>query len=588
MNSSAVITVKGLSKAYKLYKQPSDMLKELLMGKNCHDVFWALRDVNLVINEGEKIGIIGPNGAGKSTLLKILTGNLDSTTGDVQVRGKISSMLSLTSFLDEDETGLENIRLNLLLNGANEKEIPRLVEEIVDFTELGEFIHSPVKTYSSGMNARLAFAISTSATPDILVVDEVLGVGDGYFVGKATQRMRELCDRGRALLYVSHSTSAIQMLCDRVVWIDGGTIRMDGTAKDVLRAYEEDFRKCEDLAIRSGHNEQKERRQLPLENIVNPEEYWVMRIVAKNKEYFKETHFVSGILVQIEGVDDFSVPLDHREELPDDGQINLDIFGSEWGRIYEHQGETCRLLQKTTGRSSGGIMMHKIPDGFVGNNYDIDMTLRSFQHGEERLKIQFLDRELGAWVDCKVDFESIEDGSWKSQKFTTTVRKFDENKVSQAKEKLRLADMPSVDVKSVRVICNECETDTVPEKEPFSIVVSAEVIRETKCVDFGVRLIKSDGAFSFWQSSGQSMGNVDLEKGCVEVEFVFDANHFCSGDYMISISASNGWDPKNNYPYSCVYSRKINVGQITITREYSEIDFGAVNQVVSTELRYVK
>ena len=132
-------------------------------------------------------------------MLKIITGSLNPTSGSVQVNGRISSMLSLTSFLNERETGIENIRFNLQLMGVPKKEIPRLTDEIIDFTELASFIHAPVQTYSSGMNARLAFAITTAITPEILLVDEVLGVGDGYFVGKATERMIKLCEKGKAL-----------------------------------------------------------------------------------------------------------------------------------------------------------------------------------------------------------------------------------------------------------------------------------------------------------------------------------------------------------------------------------------------------
>src|SRR5262249_43106733 len=137
-----------------------------------HDVFWALRNVSLEIKEGQRVGIIGPNGAGKSTFLKLITGNLAPTSGTIEVNGRVSAMLSLTSFLNPDQTGLENIRFNLILSGTPQREIPALTEEIIDFTELGSFIHAPVRTYSSGMNARLAFAISTAMTPDILVVDE--------------------------------------------------------------------------------------------------------------------------------------------------------------------------------------------------------------------------------------------------------------------------------------------------------------------------------------------------------------------------------------------------------------------------------
>ena len=178
-------------------------------------------------------------------------------------------MLTLTSFLNPDDTGLENIRFNLILNGCPRSKIPELTEEIVDFTELGAFIHAPVRTYSSGMNARLAFSISTAITPDILIVDEILGAGDAYFVGKATQRMIDLCDAGRALLFVSHSTAAIQTLCDVAIWMDGGAIREVGPVDQVIGRYEDHFRRQEDEQTRSGNRLRRDR----MIEAVRPEEF---------------------------------------------------------------------------------------------------------------------------------------------------------------------------------------------------------------------------------------------------------------------------------------------------------------------------
>ncbi|MFN6200954.1 MAG: ABC transporter ATP-binding protein, partial [Acidobacteriota bacterium] len=172
MTTSTVIKVDNLSKSYDVYKKPQDLLWEFFTGKVNHDVFWALRNVSFNIYEKQRIGIIGPNGAGKSTLLKILTGNLTPTSGQVEINGKVSALLSMASSLNPEESGMENIKFNLLLNGVPQKKIPTLVDDIVEFAEIGSFIYSPVKTYSSGMNARLSFGIATAMEPEILVVDE--------------------------------------------------------------------------------------------------------------------------------------------------------------------------------------------------------------------------------------------------------------------------------------------------------------------------------------------------------------------------------------------------------------------------------
>ena len=190
--SQTVIEIENLSVSYQMYAKPVDQLKELVLGGIRHETFWALRDISLKVKEGERVGIVGPNGAGKSTLLKVISGTMSATNGQVKTYGRISSLLSMVPAWNEEETGIENIKFNLLLNGVPEKRIPDLVEEISDFTELGPFLFNPVKTYSTGMGARLSFGIATATEPDILIIDEVLGTGDGYFAWKA---MKRICKR---------------------------------------------------------------------------------------------------------------------------------------------------------------------------------------------------------------------------------------------------------------------------------------------------------------------------------------------------------------------------------------------------------
>ena len=244
--AAPVIEVNNVSMAYRLYSKPTDLLKEALFGGVHHDTFWAVRDVSLEVFEGERVGIIGPNGAGKSTLLQIITGNLKPAAGQVRVIGRISSLLSMVPAWNSEETGIQNIKFNLFMQGTPERQIPRLIEEIVEFTELGAFIYHPVKTYSTGMSTRLSFAIATATEPDILIIDEVLGTGDGYFAAKAHRRMLEFCARGRALLFVSHALPAVRQMCSRVMWMQNGSVRLQGEADYVLKQYELDYRKAED------------------------------------------------------------------------------------------------------------------------------------------------------------------------------------------------------------------------------------------------------------------------------------------------------------------------------------------------------
>ncbi len=200
--------------------------------------FTALEHVSFEVKRGETLGLIGRNGAGKSTLLKIISGILKPTEGSVVTRGNVVPMLELGSGFDTDLTGRENIFLNGAILGYSEDFLKAKYDEIVDFSELGRFIETPIRNYSSGMLARLAFSIATVVEPEILIVDEILSVGDAEFQEKSKKRMLELMGGGTTVLFVSHSISQIREMCDQVIWLEHGSVRMNGTAEDVCTAYQ--------------------------------------------------------------------------------------------------------------------------------------------------------------------------------------------------------------------------------------------------------------------------------------------------------------------------------------------------------------
>lgn len=239
MHKDIAIKVQHLTKTYKLYDQAIDRLKESLhpFKKTYHKDFYALNDVNFEIKKGETVGIVGKNGCGKSTLLKIITGVLTPTGGRVTVHGKISAILELGAGFNPEMTGQENIYLNTAINGMNKSQADKIIDEIVAFAELGEFIHQPIKTYSSGMKARLAFAVSINVEPDILIVDEALSVGDAAFARKCFAKMEEIRSNGATILFVSHSESSVVTLCNRAIWINNGQKIIDGTPKLVTGLY---------------------------------------------------------------------------------------------------------------------------------------------------------------------------------------------------------------------------------------------------------------------------------------------------------------------------------------------------------------
>jgi len=239
MKKNIAIKVQNISKIYKLYSKPIDRLKESLnpFGRKYHKDFYALKNISFEIKKGETVGIIGRNGSGKSTILKIITGVLQPSSGKVIVNGKISAILELSSGLNPELNGIENIYLNATINGLSKEEIDQKLEQIVEFSELGDFIYQPLKMYSSGMKARLAFSIAINVDPDILIVDEALAVGDAAFQRKCFARMEEIRKKGATILFVSHSAESIVSLCNRAIWLHKGDMILDGEPKLVTGLY---------------------------------------------------------------------------------------------------------------------------------------------------------------------------------------------------------------------------------------------------------------------------------------------------------------------------------------------------------------
>ena len=230
-----------LTKMYKLYDKPSDRLKEALglTRKKLYREHYALHDVNFDIQEGECVGIIGTNGSGKSTILKIITGVLTPTEGEVKVNGRISALLELGAGFNMEYSGLENVYLNGTMIGFSKEEIDARLDDILDFADIGDFIHQPVKTYSSGMFVRLAFAVAINIDPEILVVDEALSVGDVFFQAKCYHKFEEFKKQGKTILFVSHDLSSVSKYCDRVILLNKGVKMDEGSPKQMVDLYKQ-------------------------------------------------------------------------------------------------------------------------------------------------------------------------------------------------------------------------------------------------------------------------------------------------------------------------------------------------------------
>lgn len=242
MSSEVMLRVKGLSKCFEIYEKPVHRLFQTLCAghKNFYKEFWALREVSFEVRRGECVGIIGRNGAGKSTLLQLITGTLYPTSGEIETHGKIAALLELGSGFNMEFTGRENVYMNASILGLSRAEIDRRYQEILDFADIGDFINQPVKTYSSGMQIRLAFAVQVLVQPDILIVDEALAVGDIFFQQKCLRKICQMVDAGTTVLLVTHDLGTLQGFCSKAIYLKDGSVAAIGAAAEIAEKYQND------------------------------------------------------------------------------------------------------------------------------------------------------------------------------------------------------------------------------------------------------------------------------------------------------------------------------------------------------------
>ena len=240
MKKENAIEIRNMTKSFKLYSdKPNTMKERLVRGwkKNNNEIHTVLKDINIDIEKGDTVALIGVNGSGKSTLLKLMTKIIYPNKGTVQTRGKLTSLLELGAGFHPDFTGRENIYFNAAIFGLTKQEIDKRINDIIEFSELGDFIDSPIRTYSSGMYMRLAFAVAINVDADILLIDEILAVGDQHFQDKCFAKLEELAKSDMTIVIVAHGMSALKRLCTRGIWINNGVVAMDGPFEEVSEAY---------------------------------------------------------------------------------------------------------------------------------------------------------------------------------------------------------------------------------------------------------------------------------------------------------------------------------------------------------------
>lgn len=384
LENNYVIKVDSLSKVYNLYSSPRDRLKETLhpRRKKYHKEFFALKDVSFIVEKGDSLGIVGQNGSGKSTLLKILSRVLTPTYGNYNIKGRVISLLELGAGFNPELTGIENVYFYATILGFSKKGIESKLDYILKFADIGEFVYQPLKTYSSGMRARLAFAVASHVDPDILILDEVLAVGDLRFKQKCMRSMKDLIDSDRTVILVSHDTDAVSRFCNKVLWLNQGTIQEYGSTSDVVKKYvsfmnyglETNNLEKNKLVSSNTQIDGAKTKESSIKDLKFQEIKWTD--VSKLESFGKFGAFIEKIAVY------------HK-----DSNKLVDVLkGGEWLSIFTQIKINSKILKPGLGirfkdRLGNGV--------FTVNNYQFEMPLRELNVGElvviqTNLKFPFL------------------------------------------------------------------------------------------------------------------------------------------------------------------------------------------------------
>lgn len=378
--SDYAIRLENVSKMYKLFATRNDNLLDalgfstFLPGRaRKYREFWAVRDVSLDLPRGQRIGIIGRNGAGKTTLLKLITHNISPTEGRVDLGGDVYALMDAGAGFHPEFTGYENIRASLAYRGFGRHALRAAIEDIADFTELGSFLEQPYKTYSLGMQARLAFATATAVRPEILVIDEILGAGDAYFVAKSLERIRELTDGGASMLIVSHSMAQITQLCAEAIWLDRGRVIERGPSLDVVRAYEGHIRELDDRRIQERNR--KRRTGVATDRLDESEASVIVEVRVEGKS--GATVEVSEVALVRDGrrSEAIEVGAPQDADATHAAYVLLDNFS--WSAPRQDGGRYLRAISTNgAGTASGAVgfnLLRLDPD----SRYEIDLEYRT-------------------------------------------------------------------------------------------------------------------------------------------------------------------------------------------------------------------
>lgn len=546
------IAIENLGKMYKLYKNPKDKIKDAFglnsYKKNYYKEFWALRDVNIKIKKGERVGLIGHNGAGKSTLLKTIIGNIQPTEGNIKIQGSIQALLELGTGFHPEFTGRENIKASLAYQGAGLTEIAAAEKEIIEFTELGEYIDQPVRTYSAGMYSRLAFATATAVCPEVLIIDEVLGAGDAYFMGKCVERMRRLTsEEGTTVLFVSHDLQSVQALCDRVIWIDKGMMRFDGEVLKGIKLYTQSVRENEELRLKIRDMKISKNQAMVIDRKQDLYDEYLFHFISNKRECICKIYDISVFADNVKVAHiDVGAPMDNNLEL--DNYVIDDIESACWGKTKKDSIGYYREYNNLLGQNHHAPFHIMVSKEYQDKKLEIVIKMSVF--AAEGLEFQSFDYEAG-------DYKTYPMLSMGENEYIITVNNNgikDDNtgtgkelELSREAEEKVIDNIETAQARFERVVLIDKEGK---EKKVFSY--EKGISECVTAVKFKVPCSKFIFVFCLYSMKGDliisSCQQVEVERQLekAEIHYKFPDMRLGAGEYTISIAIYDELDIKNN------------------------------------------
>ena len=546
-NSS--IEIKNVSKMYKIYKNSFNKILDLfgLSFKKNYDEFWALKDINLSIKKGERVGIIGRNGVGKTTLLSMISNNIKPTTGTIKVNGKVNALFVLGIGFYPEFTGRENIKSSLAFQGIIGKEARKIEKEVIEFSELIEFIDYPVKTYSAGMYTRLAFTVATSIKPEVLIIDEILSAGDAYFNTKALERMDKLIQNGVTVLFVSHDLLSVQKICHRCIWIDDGKIKEDGETLDVVKSYLADVRRREDLRLllqNSGINSKNrysDKKQLLFRFITSKNS------APKNKGFM--VHKIK-LFIKNKLFSEISIGNSMEISIKQDGYILTDDK-INWSESFKKKDKWCREFKDLGAKYIHAAGKFNIPK--ATNINDINFIIEYYDDFDDEILFELYDDDKKSY-DSLLLIQNQNSFNWLEVSTTKRV----EETLSELKQDDIYGTGELVITKFMIFNRNKEEKYVFTVNEKITFRIYYQVYKKIKTPVFVIAIYKPDGTTITQLIDKKKNDKIETVGKNGYVDFEIDSLKIGGGEYLISIAAFhniNLSDPIEQKAY-CLHDRK--------------------------------